>query len=95
MIILITGGIKSGKSRRALDIVMQTWRPSPETPVSFITTAEALGDEMKLRIKRHQEERLGLGFTAIEGMPWARRCKRRKSSILMAAYISLPLFKFL
>ncbi|GHV72819.1 adenosylcobinamide kinase/adenosylcobinamide phosphate guanyltransferase [Spirochaetia bacterium] len=65
-IILITGGIKSGKSRRALDIALQTWRVSPETPVSFIATAEALDNEMKLRIKRHQEERLGLGFTTIE-----------------------------
>ncbi|GHV28254.1 adenosylcobinamide kinase/adenosylcobinamide phosphate guanyltransferase [Spirochaetia bacterium] len=66
MIILITGGIKSGKSRRALDIALQTWRPSPEMPVSFIATAEALDDEMKLRIKRHQTERCGLGFNTIE-----------------------------
>jgi adenosylcobinamide kinase/adenosylcobinamide-phosphate guanylyltransferase len=65
-IILISGGIKSGKSRRALDIAVQEWRASPESPVSFIATAEALDDEMKLRIKRHQEERLGLGFTTIE-----------------------------
>jgi adenosylcobinamide kinase/adenosylcobinamide-phosphate guanylyltransferase len=66
MIILISGGIKSGKSRRALDIALQEWRASPELPVSFIATAEALDDEMKLRIKRHQTERLGLGFSTIE-----------------------------
>jgi adenosylcobinamide kinase/adenosylcobinamide-phosphate guanylyltransferase len=65
-IILITGGIKSGKSRRALDIALREWRISPELPASFIATAEALDDEMKLRIKRHQEERAGLGFNTIE-----------------------------
>jgi adenosylcobinamide kinase/adenosylcobinamide-phosphate guanylyltransferase len=69
MIILITGGIKSGKSRRALDIALQEWRVSPESPVSFIATAEALDDEMKLRIKRHREERRCLGGTASGGTP--------------------------
>jgi adenosylcobinamide kinase/adenosylcobinamide-phosphate guanylyltransferase len=66
MIILITGGIKSGKSRRALDIALEDWKVSPETPASFIATAEALDDEMKLRIKRHQEERMDRGFITIE-----------------------------
>ncbi|AEF86207.1 bifunctional adenosylcobalamin biosynthesis protein CobP [Treponema primitia ZAS-2] len=61
MIILITGGIKSGKSRRALDIAIQEWRVSPAAPVSFIATAEALDGEMKLRIKKHQEERAVIG----------------------------------
>jgi adenosylcobinamide kinase/adenosylcobinamide-phosphate guanylyltransferase len=61
MIVLITGGIKSGKSRRALDIALGEWHTSPESPVSFIATAEALDDEMKLRIKKHREERAVLG----------------------------------
>jgi adenosylcobinamide kinase/adenosylcobinamide-phosphate guanylyltransferase len=66
MIALITGGIKSGKSRRALDIAIEEWGVSPAAPVSFIATAEALDDEMKIRIKRHQEERMGKGFITIE-----------------------------
>jgi adenosylcobinamide kinase/adenosylcobinamide-phosphate guanylyltransferase len=66
VIVLITGGIKSGKSRRALDIAREEWKVSPAAPVSFIATAEALDDEMKLRIKKHQEERMGLGFITIE-----------------------------
>ncbi|MDR1319772.1 MAG: bifunctional adenosylcobinamide kinase/adenosylcobinamide-phosphate guanylyltransferase [Treponema sp.] len=57
MIILITGGIKSGKSRRALDLAAAEWKPSARNPVSFIATAERLDDEMKTRIMRHQEER--------------------------------------
>jgi adenosylcobinamide kinase/adenosylcobinamide-phosphate guanylyltransferase len=66
MIMLVTGGIKSGKSRRALDIALEEWKVSPEAPASFIATAEALDDEMKLRIKRHQEERRDRGFITIE-----------------------------
>ena len=66
MIILVTGGIKSGKSRRALDIAQEEWNVSPETPASFIATAEALDDEMKIRIKRHQEERMNRGFITVE-----------------------------
>ncbi|MHB9293625.1 adenosylcobinamide kinase / adenosylcobinamide-phosphate guanylyltransferase [Hollandina sp. SP2] len=63
MIIFITGGVKAGKSRRALELVKQLG----EFPVSFIATAEALDDEMKLRIQRHQEERSALGtFLTIE-----------------------------
>jgi adenosylcobinamide kinase/adenosylcobinamide-phosphate guanylyltransferase len=66
MIVLIIGGIKSGKSRRALDIALEEWKVSPAAPVSFIATAEALDDEMKVRIKRHQEERRDRGFITIE-----------------------------
>jgi adenosylcobinamide kinase/adenosylcobinamide-phosphate guanylyltransferase len=71
MIILITGGIKSGKSRRALDVALE-W----QFPISFIATAEILDGEMKERIARHREERAKLaagsnsatsgGFVTIE-----------------------------
>jgi adenosylcobinamide kinase/adenosylcobinamide-phosphate guanylyltransferase len=60
MILFITGGIKSGKSRRALDLAIAEWKPSARNPVSFIATAEALDGEMRTRIMRHQEERLCL-----------------------------------
>ena len=70
MITLITGGIKSGKSRRALDLAIREWRLSPRSLAAFIATAEALDDEMKVRIARHQDERLSLAgngaFTTIE-----------------------------
>jgi adenosylcobinamide kinase/adenosylcobinamide-phosphate guanylyltransferase len=66
MIMLITGGIKSGKSYRALDLAKKKWK----FPVSFIATAEALDEEMQLRIARHREERARLagnnGFLTIE-----------------------------
>lgn len=65
MLILITGGIKSGKSRRALDIVKTEW----DFPVSFIATAESVDEEMRRRIETHKRERNALstgGFITIE-----------------------------
>jgi adenosylcobinamide kinase/adenosylcobinamide-phosphate guanylyltransferase len=61
VITLLTGGVKSGKSSRALDIA-RSW----QKPVTFIASAVALDDEMKARIARHREERLTLGFKTIE-----------------------------
>ena len=61
MIVFISGGVKSGKSSRALELAREWQRP-----VSFIATAEALDDEMKGRIERHKAERAGLGFTTVE-----------------------------
>jgi len=65
MLILITGGIKSGKSRRALEIAKSEWA----FPVSFIATAEAMDEEMKRRIEKHRQERkdmAGGGYITIE-----------------------------
>jgi adenosylcobinamide kinase/adenosylcobinamide-phosphate guanylyltransferase len=66
MLILITGGVKSGKSRRALEIAKSEW----SFPVSFIATAETLDEEMRRRIEKHRQERKDLaggeGFTTIE-----------------------------
>ncbi|MDR0524796.1 MAG: bifunctional adenosylcobinamide kinase/adenosylcobinamide-phosphate guanylyltransferase [Spirochaetaceae bacterium] len=63
MITLITGGVKAGKSRRALDLGLRDF----PRPITFIATAEKLDREMDLRISRHQEERRGLGgFVTVE-----------------------------
>ena len=62
---LITGGVKSGKSRRALEIAKSEW----SFPVSFIATAEAMDEEMRCRIEKHQKERedlAGSGFITVE-----------------------------
>ena len=70
MITLLTGGVKSGKSRRALDLAISEWKPSVEEPVFFIATSEMVDEEMKLRIERHRAERAELAgegsFTVIE-----------------------------
>lgn len=58
---LITGGIRSGKSRYALERA----RCFPDAKKCFIATAEVLDKEMKLRIARHREER-GRDFFTLE-----------------------------
>ena len=60
MIIFITGGIKSGKSRRALEIAKNEWG----FPVSFIATAEVLDEEMRRRIEKHRKDRLEMAANA-------------------------------
>jgi adenosylcobinamide kinase / adenosylcobinamide-phosphate guanylyltransferase len=50
-IVLVTGGVRSGKSRYAQDLAMRGRQ------VAFIATAEGRDDDMKRRIARHQEER--------------------------------------
>jgi adenosylcobinamide kinase/adenosylcobinamide-phosphate guanylyltransferase len=65
LITLITGGVKSGKSKRALDLALR-WKSGGVPEVSFIATAEALDSEMKTRIERHKAERAGYGFNTIE-----------------------------
>ncbi|HUW71386.1 MAG TPA: bifunctional adenosylcobinamide kinase/adenosylcobinamide-phosphate guanylyltransferase [bacterium] len=61
MRVLITGGVKSGKSRRALqlaaDFAPDRW---------FLATATAFDDEMRARIARHRAERVASSFTTIE-----------------------------
>jgi adenosylcobinamide kinase/adenosylcobinamide-phosphate guanylyltransferase len=76
MLILITGGIKSGKSWRALEIIKNEWAcrrkdagaGAPLTDgllqVSFIATAEALDEEMRRRIAKHREERAALAASS-------------------------------
>lgn len=53
MRLLITGGVKSGKSRRALELARSLW----QVPRYFLATAEAFDEEMRARIERHKQER--------------------------------------
>ena len=59
-IILVGGGSRSGKSRQALQLARGCGRR-----LVFIATAEALDDEMRRRIRCHQQDR-GADFTTIE-----------------------------
>ncbi|MDR2491390.1 MAG: bifunctional adenosylcobinamide kinase/adenosylcobinamide-phosphate guanylyltransferase [Spirochaetaceae bacterium] len=65
MITLITGGVKSGKSSRALAIAAQNNWPAP---VAFIATAESSDEETRERVRRHKAERAALGalFCTVE-----------------------------
>ncbi len=56
---LLTGGGRSGKSRRALELAL------PRESKAFIATAEALDDEMRARIEKHRLDR-GDEFLTVE-----------------------------
>lgn len=58
---LVTGGVKSGKSRRALEIARRDFSGK----VAFIATAEVFDDELRERVERHRQER-SLTFADIE-----------------------------
>ncbi len=60
--VVITGGIGSGKSAKALEIAHA--RPQFSDRV-FIATATAFDDEMKEKIRRHKQER-GEEFRTVE-----------------------------
>ncbi|NTV10980.1 MAG: bifunctional adenosylcobinamide kinase/adenosylcobinamide-phosphate guanylyltransferase [Zoogloea sp.] len=57
---LILGGARSGKSRHAEQLALQSG-----LPVTVIATAEALDEEMAVRIARHQAERPA-GWATVE-----------------------------
>lgn len=53
---LILGGARAGKSAFALSLA-QEFSAANNSPVYFIATAQALDDEMRVRIARHRGER--------------------------------------
>lgn len=58
--ILITGGVRSGKSR-----IAETWVTEQGGQPIYIATAQALDGEMQARIARHQHRR-GENWTCVE-----------------------------
>lgn len=64
--LLVIGGARSGKSRYAQSRAQaQACAQSPPLARCFVATAEAFDDEMRERIKRHQEDRTD-GWITIE-----------------------------
>lgn len=57
---MITGGVRSGKSRFALSLANEFVQPK-----IFVATAQAFDPEMKIRIERHQKER-SASFSTVE-----------------------------
>ena len=60
MVILVTGGSKSGKSKIAENLLLQA-----EHKI-YIATMEPFGDEAQAAISRHRNQRLGKGFETLE-----------------------------
>jgi adenosylcobinamide kinase/adenosylcobinamide-phosphate guanylyltransferase len=62
MLVLITGGARSGKTGVALRRLREL---APEPPWAYVATGEAGDDEMAQRIARHRAER-GPGWQTVE-----------------------------
>ncbi len=60
MIIYVTGGVRSGKSRLAMDLALQ----KSANPV-YVATSRIWDEDFARRIKRHQDER-GPEWTSLE-----------------------------
>ena len=64
MNIFISGGAKNGKSTLAQNLAVELAKGSPN--LYYIATMVPTDEEDRERIRRHQEDREGLGFTTIE-----------------------------
>ena len=61
-IILITGGVRSGKSSFAEKIAGDSWRKDSSGQLHYIAAMQPSDDEMKQRIHVHQQDRLQSGL---------------------------------
>jgi len=64
MRIFISGGCKNGKSTYAQ--ILAKHQHNPPHPLYYVATMKATDSEDDMRIKRHQDERDGWGFTTVE-----------------------------
>lgn len=60
-IVLVTGGARSGKSSFA-----EAYAKTMNEDVAYIATAQVLDEEMRRRVERHKNRRIGLQWQTIE-----------------------------
>lgn len=75
---LLIGGVRAGKSRRALDLATAR---SGDRRVLLVATAEALDDEMRARIEAHRRERPGNWDTLEAPIEVVGDLKRRLAAV--------------
>lgn len=83
----ISGGSRSGKSGQALELAR-----AHAGPKAFIATAEALDDEMRDRIARHQRERGGEFLTVEEPLDLSAALERLPAGVEVAIVDCLTLW---
>lgn len=84
-VVLVVGGVRSGKSHWAQEFAARG------RTVTFIATAEALDDEMRCRIARHQAERPA-NWTTVEApihLPDAITSAGQQSEMLLVDCLTL------
>ncbi|MBP5163636.1 MAG: bifunctional adenosylcobinamide kinase/adenosylcobinamide-phosphate guanylyltransferase [Spirochaetales bacterium] len=84
-IYLITGGARSGKSTYAENLALRLCKDSSRR--CYIATAEAFDDEMRSRIRAHQDRRAGKFFTVeapVElGKAIEEVCKEKRADVIL------------
>ena len=81
-LVLVTGGVRSGKSRKALEI-------AADAPRTFVATAAALDGEMAARIAEHRRSRASDFATVEEPVELARALRERPDGDLVADCMTL------
>ncbi|SFU60638.1 bifunctional adenosylcobinamide kinase/adenosylcobinamide-phosphate guanylyltransferase [Butyrivibrio sp. M55] len=84
MIVLLTGGCKNGKSNTAQDIACSL-RDKSGGGLYYVATMESTGKEDDYRIRKHVENRAGLGFETIEIARDIKRLSTEKEKFFKAA----------
>lgn len=87
---LFLGGTKSGKSRLA-----ESYASATDSEVSYIATSEALDDEMKQRIQRHQQQRPSHWHTIEQPIKLASAIARAKTDTILVDCLTLWLTNLL
>ena len=82
-LILITGGVRSGKSSKALSLA------APYAEKLFVATARALDDEMRVRIDRHRAERGNSWKTIEEPLELARAMRIDPDAVALVDCMTL------
>ena len=81
MVVLLTGGCKNGKSNTAQDIACSL-RARLGGGLYYVATMESTGKEDDERIRKHVENREGLGFETIEMARDIKRLSTEKDKFL-------------
>ncbi|WP_288481665.1 bifunctional adenosylcobinamide kinase/adenosylcobinamide-phosphate guanylyltransferase [uncultured Deinococcus sp.] len=84
MIVYVSGGARSGKSRFA-----EAYAARPGDDVTYLATAQAFDDEMRDRIARHRGDRPAAWHTAEEPLDVAQAARNIRTPTLLLDCLSL------
>ncbi|WP_043804230.1 bifunctional adenosylcobinamide kinase/adenosylcobinamide-phosphate guanylyltransferase [Deinococcus gobiensis] len=84
MIVYVSGGARSGKSRFA-----EAYAARPGKDVTYLATAQAFDDEMRERIARHRGDRPAAWHTAEEPLDVAQAARNVQTPTLLLDCLSL------
>lgn len=84
MIVYVSGGARSGKSRFA-----ETYAARSGDDVTYLATAQAFDDEMRDRIARHRDDRPAAWHTAEEPLDVAQAARNVQTPTLLLDCLSL------